>query len=110
MIRSVLLLSITLCMSLPATARDGDPTPSTKRQAELIYLLRQDCGACHGMRLGGGLGPALSAQRFQDWSVDQLAQTILSGRPGTPMPPWRPFLTDGEASWLAGQIKQGLQQ
>ena len=58
------------------------------------------------MRLEGGLGPALVAKRFTDWNIDQLALTILYGRPGTPMPPWRPFLTDGEAYWLATRLKK----
>ncbi|MCB1758184.1 MAG: cytochrome c [Gammaproteobacteria bacterium] len=79
------------------------------RQAELIYLLRHDCGSCHGMRLEGGLGPALMPERLSDWNSEQLALTILYGRPGTPMPPWRPFLTDKEAYWLAARLKAGLQ-
>ena len=78
------------------------------RQAEIIYLLKHDCGSCHGMRLEGGLGPALSAKRFTEWDADKLALTILYGRPGTPMPPWRPFLTDNEAFWLATRLKQGI--
>ena len=60
------------------------------------------------MRLEGGLGPALVAERFTEWGTDQLALTILYGRPGTPMPPWRPFLTDNEAHWLAVQLKEGI--
>ncbi|MEN8166732.1 MAG: cytochrome c [Pseudomonadota bacterium] len=78
------------------------------RQAELRYLLRHDCGSCHGMRLEGGLGPALTPQRLDPWRAKQLAATILHGRPGTPMPPWRPFFTDQEALWLARQLKQGV--
>lgn len=79
-----------------------------QRQAELIYLLKHDCGSCHGMRLSGGLGPALNPARFANWSTEQLAATILHGRPGTPMPPWRPFFTDSEAYWLAAQLKRGI--
>ena len=78
------------------------------RQAEIIYLLKHDCGSCHGMRLEGGLGPALAAGRFADWDTDALALTILYGRPGTPMPPWRPFLSDSEARWLATRLKEGI--
>lgn len=78
------------------------------RQVEILYLLKHDCGSCHGMRLEGGLGPALLAKRFTGWNTDTLAMTILFGRPGTPMPPWRPFLTDSEAYWLATQLKQGV--
>lgn len=110
MIRRAHLLALLFVLCAPAAAQDGDGAPDAARQAELMHLLRQDCGACHGMRLRGGLGPALSAERFRDWSVEQLAQTILHGRPGTPMPPWQPFLTDGEARWLAAQLKKGLQQ
>ncbi len=81
---------------------------TAQRQAELTYLLLQDCGSCHGMRLTGGLGPALTPKRFQKWTEEQLAATILYGRPGTPMPPWRPFLTEAEALWLARTLKQGV--
>ncbi len=79
-----------------------------QRQAEITYMLLQDCGSCHGMRLTGGLGPALTPERFQKWTAEQLAATILYGRPGTPMPPWRPFLTEPEALWLARSLKQGV--
>ncbi|EGV50665.1 cytochrome c class I NirC [Candidatus Endoriftia persephone str. Guaymas] len=95
-------LIITLLMSGAALAEI-----SSQRQAEILYLLRHDCGSCHGMRLEGGLGPALTPRRLQQWPVEQLAVTILHGRPGTPMPPWRPFFTDSEALWLATQLKQG---
>jgi cytochrome c55X len=81
---------------------------SAQRQAEITYMLLQDCGSCHGMRLTGGLGPALTPERFQKWTEEQLAATILYGRPGTPMPPWRPFLTEPEARWLARTLKKGV--
>jgi len=32
---------------------------SAERQTELLYLLKQDCGSCHGMTLQGGLGSSL---------------------------------------------------
>jgi len=78
------------------------------RQAELLYLLKHDCGSCHGMRLEGGLGPALTSSRLQPQSVETLAMTILQGRPGTPMPPWHPFMSEEEAKWLASQLKKGI--
>jgi cytochrome c55X len=28
-----------------------------RRQRELIRMVRQDCGSCHGLQLTGGLGP-----------------------------------------------------
>jgi len=100
---------VTLLLSVQGIAYAAS-APNTTRQSEIIYLLRQDCGACHGMRLEGGLGPALKPDRLERWSPGQLAKTILRGRPGTPMPPWSPFLTDNEALWLAQQLKQGIRQ
>ena len=40
--------------------------PDATRQAELRYLLKQDCGSCHGMTMKGGLGPALLPQTLKD--------------------------------------------
>ena len=62
-------------------------SPSPARQKELVGLVRQDCGSCHGMTLAGGLGPALLPSALQGKPQENLAATILHGRPGTPMPP-----------------------
>ena len=95
--------------ALPAGAAGGSPdVPDTARQRELMTLLRQDCGSCHGMRMNGGLGPALTPQALRDKPPDALAATIFHGRPGTAMPPWRRFVSDAEASWLVDQLMQGL--
>ena len=79
---------------------------SATRQAELTSLLYQDCGSCHGMTLQGGLGPALLPANLQHKPADFLTAVILNGRPGTAMPPWRAFLTEQEAAWLAAYLKQ----
>ena len=99
---------VLLVLILIGVGGAGAAEPDPARRAELVTMVRQDCGSCHGMRLEGGLGPALSAKRFTEWDADKLALTILYGRPGTPMPPWRPFLTDNEAFWLATRLKQGI--
>ena len=80
---------------------------STQRQNELLYILEQDCGSCHGLTLKGGLGPALMPRRLQDLSNADLTEVILDGVPGTPMPPWRPLLSEQEAQWLSKVIKSG---
>lgn len=98
---AILFATIAVCTSALAN-------PTSQRQAELLHLLKHDCGSCHGMRLEGGLGPALKPDRLKQWSAEQLAITIRYGRPGTPMPPWGPFLTHPEATWLAQQLKQGI--
>ena len=45
---------------------------------KLANLVRQDCGSCHGLTLTG-----------------------------TPMPPWRPLLSELDARWIADRLKQG---
>lgn len=88
------------------TAMAADPAP--ERQQQLVRVVRQDCGSCHGMRLAGGLGPALTPQALADKPVDGLAATIFHGRPGTPMPPWRAMLDEGEARWIAERLLTGF--
>ncbi|HEB57265.1 MAG TPA: cytochrome c [Gammaproteobacteria bacterium] len=104
-----LLLLTVLLIPLQAQAATVKTTQiSDARQAELINLLQQDCGACHGMTLKGGLGPALTPERVRNKSPQMLVDTILQGRPGTPMPPWSPFLTREEARWLVDRLYQGI--
>jgi cytochrome c55X len=81
--------------------------PEGARRAELINLVRQDCGACHGYTLKGGLGPSLLPEALARRDVIVIESVILNGRPGTPMPPWRPFLSEAEARWIAEQLKKG---
>lgn len=101
-IRTLLLPALALgcaLASLPATAE-----PSPARQRELRHLVRQDCGSCHGMTLQGGLGPALLPSDLKDKPAEGLAATIYYGRPGTPMPPWKQFMTEAEAAWIVDQL------
>ena len=68
--------------------------------------MRQECGGCHGLTLKGGLGKPLTAERLAQWDRDQLVHIILNGVPGTPMPGWRPLMTEAEARWIADTLKQ----
>lgn len=74
---------------------------SPEHAARLEHLVRQDCGACHGMRLKGGLGPAIDGDALAGRDPADIARVILDGVPGTPMPPWRPLMTEEEARWIA---------
>jgi len=93
-------------LALPAFAADPAPT----RQAELDYMLRQDCGSCHGMTMKGGLGAPLLPEFLQAKAPDALAEVVLDGIPGTPMPPWRGLLTADEARWMIDRLRRGLDQ
>lgn len=87
---------------------DAAPRPGAERQAVLSRMVRHDCGSCHGMRLTGGLGPALTREALADKPVGSLVATIQHGRPGTPMPGWRTLLSDEDAQWIAAQLLAGF--
>jgi cytochrome c55X len=87
-------------------ATQADITPD--RQQQLLHLLRQDCGSCHGLTLHGGLGPALTPQALRGKPAAMLSAVILNGRPGTPMAPWQPFMNEAEAAWLVEQLQTGV--
>lgn len=80
---------------------------SEARQEELLYLLKQDCGSCHGMRLMGGLGPSLLPADIAAATVEDLMSVILEGRPGTAMPPWKALINEVDARWLSQTLKSG---
>jgi len=82
--------------------------PPAARQKELIHLVRQDCGSCHGLTLQGGLGPALLPATLAGKPVEGLVATIIGGRTGTPMPPWHRFLTEDEAQWIVAKLMAGF--
>lgn len=82
--------------------------PSAKRQAELTHMLKHDCGSCHGMSLKGGLGPSLLPQKLVGKPAETLEATILYGRAGTPMPPWRGILSKDDVNWLVEQLQKGI--
>jgi cytochrome c55X len=91
----------------PDPGADADFAPAAARQRELLRLLKQDCGACHGLRLTGGLGPALTPDAVKAKPPASLAAAIVHGRAGTAMPPWRGFISPAEADWLVIQLREG---
>ena len=97
-------LLLALLAGGPAVAQ----VPDGAREAQLVRMVRQDCGSCHGMTLAGGLGPALTREALADKPLDSIAATIYHGRPGTPMPPWRSMLSADEARWIAERLLAGF--
>lgn len=95
-------LLLLLMAALPAAGGEISP----ERQQALRDLLKQDCGACHGLTLKGGMGPALLPETLTGKSDEFLAETILNGRQGTAMPPWQPFMNRDEALWLVKILRK----
>lgn len=100
------VLTIAGGIALAGLAHAESPGPA--RQRELVHLVRQDCGSCHGMTLNGGLGPSLKPEALRGKPVESLAATIFGGRPGTPMPPWHRFLSETEAQWIVEKLLSGF--
>ena len=102
---SEVLLALGLLLLADASA--GSAAIGAERAHELERLVRQDCGACHGMTLKGGLGPDIRAEALAHLDRAEVAGVVLDGRPGTAMPPWRPLLTEAEAAWIADYLLDG---
>lgn len=97
-----------LCGAFAAAAQTAALAADVQREQALLRMVRNDCGACHGMHLTGGLGPPITREALADKPMDSIAATIYRGRPGTPMPPWRGLLDEDEALWIARQLRDGL--
>lgn len=100
--KQVFLVLLLLCLSSQTVQAE----PSPERQAELRKLLKNDCGACHGLTLQGGMGPALLPENLAGKPDELLVTTLLKGRQGTAMPPWQPFMNREEAVWLVGLLRK----
>ena len=95
------LLIIGLLCSSPALAEEISPP------TELINLVHQDCGSCHGLTLKGGLGPDIRPQSLSHYDVETLSTVVLDGIPETAMPPWRPLMSEADAKRVAEYLLQG---
>lgn len=97
------LLTVSLALLLPkAFAADNQTTRlSDHEQQALIYMLKQDCGSCHGLTLQGGLGPAILQKNLQGKPQAYLEVVIANGRPGTAMPAWKNLLSAEQITFLA---------
>jgi len=95
---------LSFVIALPLAASDS---VSNDRQLELRNLLVQDCGSCHGLRMRGGLGPALLPDALAGKTVEYISMVILNGRPASAMPPWRSLLSPAEAQWMANVLLRG---
>ena len=96
-----------LCLTMTCLLQTGlAAEPSPERQVILRDLLKNDCGACHGLTLQGGMGPALLPDSLAGKPDEFLVSTILNGRKGTAMPPWQTFMNYDEALWLVGVLRK----
>ena len=95
------VVAISLLLCAPGFAQEPSST------SELINLVHQDCGACHGLTLKGGLGPDIRPDALSHYDVETLSSVLLDGIPTTAMPPWRPLMSEAEAKRIAEYLLQG---
>ncbi len=100
----VLLIMLPLVWLVDDTRAE---TPGPKRQNELVYLLHQDCGSCHGMTLKGGLGPSLLPESLEEKPDAYLRVVISKGIPEKAMPPWEQILNPDEIDFLVAYLRRG---
>ncbi len=93
--------------SLLLISADLAAAPDAKRQAQLEHLLVQDCGSCHGLRMTGGLGPAITRDALAGKPRENLIATVTHGRPGTAMPGWNALLAEQDIVWLVDLLLEG---
>ncbi|MCB1959307.1 MAG: cytochrome c [Rhodocyclaceae bacterium] len=104
----LVLLGVAFVAAHSAHAQSAAPAPD--RRAELINMVRQDCGSCHGLTFKGGLGPALLPDALAGKPAEALVSTVLYGRAGTAMPGWARFMNAQEAAWIVAQLMEGFPQ
>jgi cytochrome c55X len=78
-----------------------------KTKDELIYIVKHDCGSCHGMTLKGGLGPSLLSDKLKNVPLDSIIDSISNGRVGTAMPGWKKLLNSEDIKIIAEILKEG---
>lgn len=76
------------------------PPLDSARQQELAYLLKQDCGSCHGMTLRGGLGPPLLSSALAEKPDEYLQIIIAKGVAVRGMPPWKGILSEADINHI----------
>lgn len=99
-----------------ATPAAGGPTPSTEVSLAVgNAVFKERCELCHGASgMGDGVGgQALNPKprNFHDKAYmstltdDQIFNTIMNGKPGTAMPPWKGVVTETQARSLILKVR-----
>jgi cytochrome c55X len=101
-------LAATLALACAQGQAQEARPPAEPRRGEIVNMVRQDCGSCHGLTMRGGLGPPLLPAALAEKDPGQLRFVVLQGRRGTAMPPWSRFLSEDEAAWVVDLLRKGL--
>ena len=78
-----LWVHVLVLLGVAAVAASAQAEPVAQRQRELVNMVRQDCGSCHGLTLKGGLGPALLPEDLRDKPAESLVATVMASAIGS---------------------------
>jgi ABC-type amino acid transport substrate-binding protein len=85
----------------PSRPASDQPTKAEAKVGEALY--KKSCSECHGADAKGSLVAAdLTVFKGTD---DTFVRTVLNGRPGTPMPPFKGALSEEEVRQILAYIK-----
>ena len=99
---------LALALALALVCMGGASATAGQSLADyLTNLVKQDCGSCHGIDMGGGLGRPLTAEALAGVDTETLKQIILYGIPETAMPGWHGLISESDAAWIAAGLKEG---
>ena len=68
-------------------------------------MFEKECQGCHGPNHEGGVGSDLRPTQIKKKNSYMLAETILSGRAGTAMPPFAEKMNKGDADKMVDYLQ-----
>jgi len=72
---------------------------------DVANVFEKECQGCHGPNHEGGVGADLRPNKIAKKNSYMLAQTILNGRPGTAMPPFKDKLNKADAQKMVDYLQ-----
>jgi len=90
--------------TVAAIAIAGSFTCASAFDTEKIF--EQECQGCHGPMHQGGVGSDIRPDKVKDKNSMFLANTILDGRAGTAMPPFKGTISKQEASLMVDYLQK----
>ena len=94
-----------LVMSVAALAVVSSGLFAGTSSMDVEKVFEKECQGCHGPNHEGGVGSDLRPKVISKKNAYMLAETILNGRPGTAMPPFKDKFTKADADKMVDYLQ-----
>jgi len=94
-----------LVMSVAALAVVSSGLFAGTSNMDVEKVFEKECQGCHGPNHEGGVGSDLRPKVISKKNAYMLAETILNGRPGTAMPPFKDKFTKADADKMVDYLQ-----